>query len=352
MESEGNTVACSACFTDRGLKLDAEQIGIENAQPCPNCGSTTGRKLPNAGLEALAHRFFVWGSLFRCEYGAAPVVQFNKHQRTCIDVSPWLKEDVKLFERVLGVGFFPYGPRMWMVGEVEPLMALQRSRSRPSIVARILREYPERPVGPEVSFYRIRKAPGNASNPLEYDSPPESLLGRGRLDTKDSPVLYASPDLQVCVHECRVTAEDELYVATLKPHRTLKLLDLSVLLKEEDVTEFESLDMAVHMLFLAGQHSYKITRSIAAAARDAGFDGLIFPSYFSLLRIGVMPFQTAYGISYRRIPQYQEHEQAKAIPNLALFGRPIEQGIVVVESINKLILSRVAYDFHFGPISL
>ena len=350
MNKKNNAVVCSACFTDCGLKLDAEQIGIEDDAPCPNCGSTVGRKLPTEGLEALAHRFFVWGSLFRCKYGAAPLIQFNEHQRTCINVSSWLKKDVELFERILGVGFFHYGPRLWMLGEVEPLKALQRPKRSPEIIERILREYSERIVGLDESFYRIRKSPKTASDPLEYDSLPEHLAGRGRLDTKGSPVLYASPDLHVCVHECRVTAEDELYVATLRPLRPLRLLDLSILLKEENVTEFESLDIAVHMLFLAAKHSYKITRNIATAARNAGFDGLVYPSYFSLLRIGVMPFQTIYGISYRRIPQYQEYEQANSLPNLAIFGRPIKEGKIVVESINKLILSRVAYDFHFGPV--
>ncbi len=258
---------------------------------------------------------------------------------------------MELFERLLGIGFFPYGPRLWMIGEVGPLKALQRPKSRPLIVERILDEYPERPLGTDISFYRIRKGVKKASNLLEYDSPPEHLSGRGRLDAKGAPALYASPDLQVCVHECRVTAEDELYVATLRPQRALRLLDLSVLLKEEKVTEFESLDMAVHMLFLAGKHSYKITRSIAVAARSAGFDGLVYPSYFSLLRLGLIPFPTAYGISYRRFPSQQEYEQAKVIPNLAIFGRPIEQGIVLVENINKLILNRVEYGFHFGPVN-
>jgi hypothetical protein len=129
---------------------------------------------------------------------------------------------------------------------------------------------------------------------------------KGRLDSPWRPVLYAFPDLEVCVHECRATAEDDVYVATLAPTASLRLLDLTVLLKEERVTEFESLDMAVHMLFLAGSHAYKITRAIATAARGAGFDGIICPSYFSLLRLGVMPFQTVYVISHRRIPSYQE----------------------------------------------
>ena len=86
--------------------------------------------------------------------------------------------------------------------------------------------------------------------------------------------MYGSQDLQICVHECRVTAEDELYLATLAPARNLQLLDLTELLSEERVTEFESLDMAIHMLFLAGTHAYEITREIARAAHAAGYDGL------------------------------------------------------------------------------
>ncbi len=349
MESENNVIACSECFADQGLKLYAIQIGIEEIGVCPNCGNAKGRKLSISDLFDLAHRFFVWGSLLRCKYGAAPLIQFNEHQSTCIDFSLWLKPDVEIFERLLGIGFFDYGPRLWMIGEVEPLKAIQTTKKRVSIVERIISEYPKRVIEPHEFFYRIRKNPKTPSNPLEYDSPPSDLAGTGRLDTKRNPILYASQDLQVCVHECRVTAEDELYVATLKPKRHLKLLDLSILLKEENVTEFESLDMAVHMLFFAAKHSYKITRSIAIRAQTAGFDGVVFPSYFSLLRIGVMPFPTIYGISHRRIPGFQEYEQDKAIPNLAIFGRPIKQGCITIESINKLILNRVSYDFHFGP---
>jgi hypothetical protein len=340
MEStDESPVACSACFSDRGLRLDAEQIGREIAGACSNCGASNLKKLPLAGLEALAHRFFVWGSLWKVRYGAAPRVQFNQHQRTSINVASWLAPDVRLLERLLGIGFFHYGPRPWMVGEVEPLKALQRKRTRAAVIERILLEYPTKTIASNDSFYRIRVNPHTPGDAVQYDSPPPSLAGRGRLDSPDFPVLYGSTDLEVCVHECRVTAEDDLYVATLIPNRALRLIDLSILLKQEHVTEFESLDMSVHMLFLAGKHSCKIARLIATAAQAAGFDGLIYPSYFSLLRIGQMPFQTVYGISHRRIPQLQEYEQAKVIPNLALFGRPIADGAVTVQCINRVMMS-------------
>lgn len=350
-DSTSPPIACSACFTDRGLCLDAEQLGLEETGACPNCGVRDGKKLTKIILGELAYRFFVWGSLQNCEYGAAPLVQFNIHRKTDICVSQWLVPDVKLFERLLGIGFFLYGPRLWMIGEVEPLKKLQNRRARKKVIDQILHDYPERNIGPEHHFYRIRKEPSNPAEPSQYDSPPNSCVGKGRLDSPSLPVLYASPDLQLCLHECRVAAEDELYVATLAPNTSLHLLDLSVLLGDEDVTEFESLDMAVHMLFLAGKHSYEITRTISVAARSAGFDGIIYPSYFSLLRFGGIPFETTYGISHRLIPQYQEYEQTKSIPNLAIFGRPIEQGVVSVQCINRLIVSRAEYSFHFGPVT-
>jgi hypothetical protein len=127
-------------------------------------------------------------------------------------------------------------------------------------------------------------------------------------------------------------------------------LDLSELLAEEGVTEFESVDMAVHMLFLAGKHSYDIAREIAVAAHAAGFDGLIYPSYFSMLRTGGMPFETVTGISHRRFSKLADYEKSKIVPNLGIFGRPIHDGTVEVKCINKLILTRVEYDFIFGPV--
>jgi hypothetical protein len=343
-------VVCSNCFSDTGLRLDAERIGHDIDGACPNCNTYGFKKLPITGLGALAHRYFVWGSMKRARYGAAPLIQFNEHQTTSIDIKPWLAPDVKLMEYLLGVGFFHYGPRYWMLGEIEPLKALQRPRTRRSIVKRILNEYPDRTLVPGDVFYRLRVNPSSPELTSQYDSPPPAYVGKGRLDSKDYPILYGSTDLEVCIHECRVTVEDDVFVATLTPSQKLRLLDLSVLLKEEDkVTEFESLDLTVHMLFMAGRHSYRLTRIIAEEARIAGYDGVVYPSYFSLLRIGQMPFQTTYGISHRRVKQLQDHEQSKTIPNLALFGRPVESGVVSVKCIDRLVIGKVGYEYHFGP---
>lgn len=352
MDVDNEPIVCSECFHDEGLRLDAQRLGVADSTDCPSCCKKSGFKLSRDQPASLAHRFFVWGSLRRAEYGAAPLIQFNTQQQTSITVSAWLESDLQLIQEKLGVGFFRYGPRLWMLGEVYPLKDLQNPSSNSAVIKRILQEYPARNLTSETTFYRLRKAPSSPTDISEFDSPPTNLAGKGRLDSNGFPVMYASPDLQVCIHECRVTAEDDLFIATLRAVLPLRLLDLTVLLVNEKVTEFESLDMAVHMLFLAAPHSYPIARSIALAAHSEGFDGIMYPSYFSLLRTGDMPFETVYGLSARRIPSLQRYEQAKAVPNLAIFGRPIEAKKVEVCCINRLILHQVEYRVHFGPVGI
>jgi hypothetical protein len=350
------TVLCSHCFKNEGLRLNAEKFeptstDLSGSVRCPNCGSSDGKKLSRQQAEITAHSFFVWGSLKRATYGAAPRIQMNTQQEGDIRASADLEGDMALIRKVLNLRLFHYGPRLWMLGHITPLQEMQDKNGRSAVIDRILRQYPERLFPAGRKFYRLRKNPSSEELPDEYDAPPVSFSGGGRLDPPGFPVMYASEDLQVCFHECRVSAEDDIFVATLVPVSELRLLDLTVLLPEEErTTEFESLDLAVHMLFLAGKHSYEITREITLAAHAAGFDGLIYPSYFSMLKAGTMPFETTYGISHRRIKQYADYEQSKITPNMAIFGRPIESGLVEVQCINRSFLTSVQYNFGFGPV--
>ena len=346
-------VLFSNCFNDQGLRLDAFNIGIDKKILCPQCKTENGRKLNKELVIKLAYRFFVSGTVHRTYFGGAPMIQFNEQQykNSSIDVPKWIEDDIKLIEDTIKVGFFYYGPRLWMVGEVEPLKKLELKSERHGIIHRILKEYPARIILKKEIIYRLRKEPKDPSNFEEYDSPPlgNENLGKGRFDSINFPIMYASQDLEICVHECRVTVDDNLFLATLYPTRNLKLLDLTEILDENE-TEFESLDMAVHMLFFTGEYSYDITREIAFSAYQAGFDGLIFPSYFSLIRTGVMPFDSIYGISIRKFPFYKTHVKSQIIPNIALFGRPVEEKIIAVKCINRLVLSKIKYDVLFGPV--
>ena len=95
-------------------------------------------------------------------------------------------------DTLLGVGFFHYGPPLWTIGEVDPLKALQEKSLRADVISRVLAEYPERILGSDESFYRLRKAPARPGDLDQYDPPPDEKLGQGRFDTAELPILYGS----------------------------------------------------------------------------------------------------------------------------------------------------------------
>ncbi|HEY8436670.1 MAG TPA: RES family NAD+ phosphorylase [Haloplasmataceae bacterium] len=307
--------------------MDASKIGKDNSTSCPNCQDNLGKKLGQSELYELANTFFVYGSVFRTQYGAANAIQFNEYHYKSSDLSvpEWLRRDLELISEKLKVGFFHYGPRLWQVGEVEPLKELQDSNSRGKVISKILTEFPTVNLPEGLNFYRLRKTPKVPSNFDEYDSPPDQYLGRGRFDSQNLPVFYASQDLDICIHESRVTIEDELYLAKLSLSKPINVLDLSETITENG-TEFESLSIAIHFLFRASGHSYEILRDIAIAASKSQLDGIIYPSYFN-----------------------QVSSSDHTIKNIAIFGRPIENGLLRIECINRLMLKHVEYSYHFGP---
>jgi hypothetical protein len=79
----------------------------------------------------------------------------------------------------------------------------------------------------------------------------------------------------------------------------------------------------------AGQASSTLARPrsarrIAIAAKDAGLHGVMYPSYFGPLR-------------------------SDRIPNIALFGHPVDSGLVKVDCINRLTLDTARYTVQLGP---
>ncbi|WP_426024952.1 RES family NAD+ phosphorylase [Brevundimonas sp. TSRC1-1] len=328
--------------------MTAEIVGVPNKRRCPACGVTGGAKLNEGALHQVAGSFFVQGSVLRTDFGGAPRIQANTSQTTSVVLAEPLQNDARLIERATGLGFFHYGPRLWMIGEIEPLKDLQSRLKRRPIIDRILSEFPEESLGVGEKLYRVRLNPSSPGAPNEYDSPPAKFAKAGRLNAKSQSTFYASSDLQVCLHECRVSAEDDIYVATMDVAKEMKILDLTEILDEEE-TEFESLDLAVHMVFLARSHAYPIAQAISKAAKNAGFEGIRYPSYFSLLRTGGLPFETSYGLSNRRLSSLRDYEKSKIVSNLAIFGRPVSDGRVSVRSMNRFVLSAVQYGGRFGP---
>jgi hypothetical protein len=349
--TKGDYVLCSDCFNDEGLRIDAFEIGIEDQQSCKNCSSISGRKLTKQIVRELCYRFFVRGTIEKFEFGGFPLVQMNEEHfgDTETQFSAWLSNDVKLIEQVGEIGLFYYSPRFWMFGEIEPLKRLQDDSTFEQEMKRILELYPKHLLLEEHPFYRIRINPTLPHLFEEYDTPPTSIKSHGRFNFNEEAILYASPDLELSLHECRVTVEDDIYVAKLIPNAPLKMLNLAALVLEDGVDEFSSLDLAMHFIFLAGKHSYPICSKIAQMIKNEGYDGIIYPSYFSFLRTGATPFETINGMSVRHLPPLKKYAESQSALNVALFGWPIKEGKVRVHSINKVVINSIKYDLTFGP---
>jgi hypothetical protein len=158
-DSEKIPLLCSDCFADDGLKLEAQNLGLQSETPCPNCYSRSGSKLTRASLIELANRFFVHGTWARSEYGGASVVQFNeaRYGEREVKFPTPLSEDANLIEDTVKIGFFYYAPATWRLGEIEPLTVLRDENSRPSKADEIVEQFPRHILRKSEPFFRLRK---------------------------------------------------------------------------------------------------------------------------------------------------------------------------------------------------
>jgi hypothetical protein len=101
-------------------------------------------------------------------------------------------------------------------------------------------------LAPLTMLYRIRLNLDDSKkfDEGQYDSPPGTKRrGFSRFDNHKLPILYASPNLQVCIHECRVTLADDIFIASLFPTRTLSLIDLTGNFEQpDDIDPFDDLE--------------------------------------------------------------------------------------------------------------
>lgn len=156
---------------------------------CPRCRSTGQELLTPDALHLVTRSFFVESSRFRNDFGSAPIVLYNDLQDTSVHFDEPLKQDAALISQLLGIGFFHYGPRLWMIGEVLPLQELITPAKRDAVIAKVLKSFPERILQPGELIYRLRVGEIEYDSPHEFDAPPVQFAGKFRLDSAGAPIL-------------------------------------------------------------------------------------------------------------------------------------------------------------------
>jgi hypothetical protein len=321
-------IACPKCFRNWGFRQAVAALANLQDDACPRCKNVA--PLINRDKLADAIRaFFVGGSYVAETF--APVYQVNTTNMSPARFDTTLRDDANLACTLTGEVIFHYGPPLWRLGEVDLKYAFDEGGDeREAAAFRFVAGAPQIEVPVGSVLFRIRKSPrGNeAIATMEEFDPPRPHIERspGRWDDGTA-VLYASDDIELCLHECRVVIADEIVVATLSTARPLALLDLTAEFANAGGTPFEDPNIFARFLSLS-RHSQWLdhARTVAQVARSAGLDGIRYTSYYA-----------------------QAKHKTKAL-NVALFGRPIEAGDLIIESVNRLRLTDARYEFSFGPV--
>lgn len=345
---------CSNCFENTSLKNQAEKIGVSENKTCGGCKIKNGLKLNHGNIVQLINDFFVYGPNYKTGPVTAPTIKFKDSENYIdldINISESYRSDILILQKCLKIQFFYYAPPLYSVGINDYLEDLEEDTNTESIFKNIIDLYPSVQLDEKQTMYRCRlNIDEKCLEPSEYDAPPKNIVAReGRFSDANNSILYCSQNLQILMHECRVKAEDSIYIATLKPNKPLILIDLTKVV-DDNKTPHESIDMALHILFLSGKEQYHICRKLASYISHNGYDGIIYPSYYGYLSNGTPPFESYYGLSLRSLVGTKEYENSKKIPNIALFGRPIEDKKLDVTSIDKVFIRSVEYDCNFSAI--
>lgn len=316
-------IGCSDCFHDVGLKEVADKFGERIAGACPTCESSEGSKLTSTSLESACTEFFVRGSIYSGNGWFAPMLQFNYFDRPIDEVgrAP-LRRDIGFLSESFGLKVFLYGPPLWMFGK--PVEEDGSQSWETSDYQKICDYHNERELDCNASIFRVQRNVESTPEDGRFCSPPEAFRTKfGRFDSADLPILYCSFDVETCLHESRVSLEDDIFVATMNPTRPLRLLDLTEPKTDFEVSPFD--DPRIWLRSLIYDHgSYHVCQELAAHIYSIGYDGFVVESYF------------------------QQAARARHA-NLCLFGRPVVSGLVGVKGVNKVNLHNVSYEYGFGP---
>ncbi len=328
---------CSSCFRDNGLRLEASLVGKQGCGTCPHCKASDGYALDSDALHELQQQFFSRATApnqYRDDIAVLGVVEDDSDEWDIgLVLRPETRADWALIQDAIGGRLWYRSPRLFYLG-ITNHFGMQQSLPKAVVRDQIVSKLSLTKIDPSTTIYRIRLNLDDKRkfDEAQFDAPPKPRhRGFGRFDNGKLPLLYGSPNLQVCIHECRATLVDEILVATLAPTKTLQMIDLTGKYDQpENIDPFDDLQWFFRGLMNASHpHIYRYCRRIAQTIKEmTNADGFIYNSYYT---------------------NVAGDTGGKTI-NYALFGHPIADGNLKLISINTVRLNRIRYEYHLGPV--
>lgn len=328
---------CSDCFKNYGLKKIAARLGALNNEICSNCASINGKNINQQAIRDVMEIFFREGTKTPdYQHQIFYLTESNSVKRDWdYPLTDDVYEDLKLINKNFQLSLFAplvnqrYGwggipARFEIEMEIESNLNITETNKKSfKHIDEFIDIFPTRILPEGATLYRIRKNPSNYHNIFEYDTPPVEIAKKypGRLHKSGPSIFYCSEDEDNCIYECKFEPTDILVMSVLKNTREIKLLDLTEANKLR--SELRDIDLFINAIFRSNS-DYHISRTIAERADAKKFEGIYYPGFFN---------------------RYQKETKC----NIGLFGFPIKEKTLEVQSLNRIQINKIEYKWEYGP---
>jgi len=332
------SILCSRCFKNTGLRREAAKVGLATNDPCPHCGSAGGSKLDGRSIVELFRNFYCYGSP-AAMYLPDVFIEGGADEDD-IQLEQSARADYNLLKEYAHPRLRRSTPHLPDLGLTDIRSDIDQTLARDSTSAsdetnerlkndlrRLLQVASRYEMQEGETLYRARISPARPLATSEFDSPPCENAIPNRIAGAGKRVLCGSFDIETCIFEIRPDIDDvihhKIFVASLKSVGKLNLIDFSTLMRDQKSGE---VNLTIRAFFEANQTSYHLTQLLSSFAKSQGYDGIVYPSAMKCTQA-----------------------DNRAWRNVAVFGAPIAEDKLRVESINRLLIRNVSYSFDLGP---
>ena len=331
------SILCSRCLKNTGLRREAAKFGAGTNDACSHCGKRGGTKLDRPEVMVLFRTFYCYGSEAATYLPQVFVEGGAKDEDVQLEESA--QTDYNLLKELLGLALRRHTPHLYEMGfteirsEIDKVLD-QDPSSAPEETAECLRKNLRKLLATGFDYelrdnetvYRARISPARPLEPIEYDSPPSEKAVPNRIAGAGDRIFCGSLNIETCLIEIRHIDDlihHKIFVASLKSKGALKLIDFT---ERTEKPRLPELDITLRAFFQANQSSYHLTQLLSGFARGQGYDGIVYPSAMECIA-----------------------GNKGAWKNVAIFGAPVSENKLIVESINRVLVRNIVDKFDLGP---
>jgi hypothetical protein len=338
------SIICSGCLKKFSLRMLAENTGVISDEACPRCKSSKWRKLSEADFVRLMESYFENGSIDLSVGNHQPKYRLRKTEETHYEnlaLDNELIQDCRMLHELTGYSIDLNYSRLTNMGiwgryaDIQKITSQDQSEETfdelDELLTNILSKFKTDIIPQRTNIFRIKR---NLKHDIDVDTAiffdpkdpkadSQPSFSRDRFSASIIPVFYGAFDIATCLFECRPEYLEELTLGTFEVSKELRLLDLENI--QEAISGYEAEDLGYFVSRMLYQREYALNSYISIMAFRLGFDGLKYCSYFSKVR-------------------------KNRFMNVAIFGTPIEKGILTPVSFDRVTIDNVQVEYSLGPV--